>query len=87
MGVLVSSEVWVQHCLYWGEETIVFIFLSTFGTRRALAVRGSALVLFLSFDILYFAMDMSVYVSFILSCCFGFDLLIIVGWYEFGVGL
>ena len=69
----------MQHRLYGGEETIIFNFLSTFGTRRVLAVRGSAVVLFLSFDVSYFAVNISVYVSFILSCCFGFDLLIIVG--------
>ena len=69
----------MQHRLYGGEETIIFYFLSTFGTRRVFAVRGSAFVLFLSLDISYFAMDMFAFVSFILLCCFGFDLLIFVG--------
>ena len=69
----------MQHRLYGGEETIILYFLSTFGTRRVFDVRGSAFVLFLSLDISYFAMDISVYVSFILLCCFGIDLLIFVG--------
>ena len=68
----------MQHRLYGGEETI-FYFLSTFGTHRVFAVRGSAFVLFLSLDISYFAMDMFAFVSIILLCCFGFDLLIFVG--------